>query len=93
MGSGCPVVFKTTADCTSRCPRARAPQVVGIIGHEGMGGTMQRVYGFPVTSLLQTWIDLGPTLTRVELKPSAAALVRFCAGFPLITRHATHSFH
>ncbi|TFD86226.1 hypothetical protein [Cryobacterium serini] len=32
----------------------RAPQMVGIIGHEGVAGGITRVHGFPVTSLLQT---------------------------------------
>ncbi|WP_146070687.1 hypothetical protein [Cryobacterium sp. M91] len=58
-------------------PGVRAPQVVGIIGHEGVDGTMQRVYGFPVTSLIQTWIDLGPLLPRIELVAAADFL---CSG-------------
>ena len=61
----------------------RAPQMVGIIGHEGVSGAISRVYGFPVTSLLQTWIDLGPLLTRVELVAVADFL---CSG-----RHPWHT--
>lgn len=51
--------------------------MVGIVGHEGVGCAFQRVYGFPVTTLLQTWIDLGPLLTRVELVAAADFL---CSG-------------
>ena len=55
----------------------RAPQMAGIVGHEGASGATARVYGFPVTTLLQTWIDLGSLLTRDELVAAADFL---CSG-------------
>ncbi|MBG6214204.1 hypothetical protein RCH23_002689 [Cryobacterium sp. CAN_C3] len=55
----------------------RAPQMTGIVGHECAGASIQRVNGLPVTSLLQTWCDLGTLLTRVELVAAADFL---CSG-------------
>ena len=55
----------------------RAPQVAGIVGHEGADGPIHRLYGFPVTGLLRTWIDLGPLLSRGELVAAADYL---CSG-------------
>ena len=57
----------------------RPPQVAGIVGHELQAGLMdvELLDLLPVTSPLQTWIDLGPLLTRGELVSVADFL---CAG-------------
>lgn len=55
----------------------RAPQVAGVVGHEGVCAPLQLVRGLRVTSLLQTWIDLGPMLGRVDLITVADYL---CSG-------------
>ena len=57
----------------------RPPQMLGIIGHQLRERLMdvELVEGLPVTSPLQTWIDLGPLLNRGELVAAADFL---CAG-------------
>jgi hypothetical protein len=57
----------------------RGPQVRGVIGHQLRSDLMDvEMLGIlPVTSPLQTWIDLGPMLSRGELVAAADYL---CAG-------------
>lgn len=55
---------------------ARAPQMVGIVGHKREVIVTDRVEGLRVTSLLHTWIDVAPTLTRVELVAASDFLCR-----------------
>ena len=55
----------------------RPPQMVGIVGHQLGIGEAQRVGMLPVTTLLQTWMDLGPMLNRGELVAAADFL---CSG-------------
>jgi hypothetical protein len=47
----------------------RAPQIRGVVGHELRPELMdiEVVYGLPVTTPLQTWIDLGTLLSTGEL--------------------------
>ena len=63
---------------------ARAPQMVGIIGHKREVLDIRRVGGLRVTSPLHTWIDVAPMLKRVELVAAADFL---CGGRnPMYTR-------
>jgi len=57
----------------------RAPQMVGVVGHELRHELLHAdvVDGIPVTSPLQTWIDLGPVLPLGALVAVADAL---CGG-------------
>ncbi|TFB70621.1 hypothetical protein E3O06_14290 [Cryobacterium glaciale] len=56
---------------------ARAPQMLGIVGHKRDVLDIRRVGGLRVTSPLHTWIDVAPMLTRVELVAAADYL---CGG-------------
>jgi len=56
---------------------ARPPQMTGIIGHQYSCKVFQIVGGLAVTTLLQTWLDLGASLSRVELVAAADFL---CSG-------------
>lgn len=55
---------------------ARAPQMVGTVGHKREVLVIGQVEGLRVTSLLHTWIDVAPTLRRVELVAAADFLCR-----------------
>jgi hypothetical protein len=79
---GIPLPFRLQVDVrlhVSVPAGARPPVMRGVIGHQLRTDLMDvELLGIlSVTSLLQTWIDLGPLLGRVELVAAADYL---CAG-------------
>lgn len=58
---------------------SRPPQMIGVVGHELITELMTVTYvdGIPVTSAMQTWIDLGTVLPRTPLVTIADHL---CGG-------------
>ena len=75
----------------------RPPQMKGVVGHELRPELMdvEFVYGLPVTSPLQTWIDLG---TRLSVDELVAVADYLCRGkhpryTPMDLREAAAALH
>lgn len=56
---------------------SRPPQMVGVVGHQRSSSVTVRLGGLSVATLLQTWLDLAPMLSRGELVAAADFL---CSG-------------
>jgi hypothetical protein len=75
----------------------RAPQIRGVVGHELRPELMdiEVVYGLPVTTPLQTWIDLGTLLSTGELVAVADYVCRgeYPRYAPVELRGAASALH